>query len=153
MNPKLAHLKRIYDELGKKQVKVGFFAQSQYSDGTPMAYVATIQELGYPAGGIPPRPFMRSAMSENQAKYSGLMAHAAQAAINGDISVSAGLTQVGSVSAGDIKLAIRAVTTPPLKDSTIAARAGRHNKGKATNKPLVDTGQMLQAVAFTVEDK
>ncbi|MGJ0637428.1 hypothetical protein [Xenorhabdus bovienii] len=153
MNPKLAHLKRVYDELSKKQVKIGFFSQSQYPDGTPIAYVAAIQELGYPEGGIPPRPFMRPAMSENQSKYSGLMARAAQAAIKGNISVSDGLTQVGSVAAGDIKLAISAVTTPPLKDSTITTRAGRHSKGKATNKPLVDTGQMLQAVAFAVEDK
>ncbi|MDE9455631.1 hypothetical protein [Xenorhabdus bovienii] len=153
MNPKLAHLKRVYDELGKKQVKIGFFSQSKYPDGTPIAYVAAIQELGYPTGGIPPRPFMRPAMSENQSKYSGLMARAAKAAIKGNISVSDGLTQMGSVAAGDIKLAISAVTTPPLKDSTITARAGRHSKGKATNKPLVDTGQMLQAVTFVVEDK
>ncbi|MDC9591176.1 hypothetical protein PSI23_18245 [Xenorhabdus sp. XENO-10] len=153
MSQKLAHLKRVYDELGKKRVKVGFFSQSKYPDGTPIAYVAAIQELGYPAGGIPPRPFMRPAINENQAKYRELLARAAQAAINGNLSVVDGLTQVGSVAAGDIKLAIRAVTTPPLKDSTVKARAGRHSKGTATNKPLVDTGQMLQAVAFSVEDK
>ncbi|WP_237386222.1 hypothetical protein [Xenorhabdus sp. Sc-CR9] len=153
MNPKLAHLKQVYDELARKQLKVGFFENAKYPDGTPIAYVAAIQELGYPEGGIPPRPFMRPAMSENQAKYGNLLSRAAQAAIKGDISVSDGLVQVGSVAAGDIKRAIQAVATPPLKDSTVAARAGRHSKGKATNKPLVDTGQMLQAVTFAVEDK
>lgn len=48
---KLAQLKAVYDELAKKQLKVGFFAHSKYPDGTPVAYVAAIQELGYPAGG------------------------------------------------------------------------------------------------------
>ncbi|WP_338885314.1 hypothetical protein [Xenorhabdus sp. TH1] len=150
---KLAHLKQIYDELGKKQIKVGFFEHSQYPDGTPMAYVAAIQELGYPAGNIPPRPFMRPAIRDNQAKYADLMFRAAKAAINGNITVSEGLTQIGDVAAGDIKIAIQSVTTPPLKDSTVKARANRHSKGKATNKPLVDSGLMLQSVNSSVEDK
>ncbi|OTA14600.1 bacteriophage protein [Xenorhabdus vietnamensis] len=153
MNPKLAHFKRVYNELGKKQIKVGFFEHSKYPDGTPIAYVAAIQELGHPAGNIPPRPFMRPAMQDNQARYADLMIRAAKAAINGTISVSDGLAQIGDVAAGDIQMAIRAVTAPSLKDSTVAARARRHSKGKATNKPLVDSGLMLQAVTFSVEDK
>lgn len=50
-----ARLKAVYDELNKKQLKIGFFEHSKYPDGTPIAYVAAIQELGY--GPIPPRPF------------------------------------------------------------------------------------------------
>ncbi|WYK44555.1 hypothetical protein WKR00_15190 [Morganella morganii] len=50
-------------------------------------------------------------------------------------------------------MVIKSVTTPPLKDTTVAARARRHSKGKATSKPLVDSGLMLQSVTFAVEDK
>ncbi|MDL2105264.1 hypothetical protein QQJ69_19235, partial [Proteus mirabilis] len=56
---KLAQLKAVYYELARKRLSVGFFEHSKYPDGTPIAYVASIQELGYPAGGIPPRPFLR----------------------------------------------------------------------------------------------
>ncbi|EMH6309298.1 TPA: hypothetical protein O4G03_002378, partial [Proteus mirabilis] len=70
-----------------------------------------------------------------------------------NITLDNGLTQIGATVAGDVKLAIKAVTTPALEESTVKARARRHSKGKATDKPLVDTGQMLQAVSFVVEDK
>ncbi|ENZ0174987.1 hypothetical protein [Providencia rettgeri] len=150
---KLAQLKKVYDELGKKQLKVGFFEHSKYPDGTPIAYVAAIQELGYPAGGIPPRPFLRPTMSDKKTEYGQLIFRMAKAAASGNITVNDGLIQVGAKAASDVKLAIKAVTTPALDDATVKTRARRHSKGKSTNKPLVDTGQMLQAVSFTVEDK
>ncbi|ATG17001.1 hypothetical protein CO695_12120 [Providencia alcalifaciens] len=150
---KLSQLKAIYDELGKKQLKVGFFEHSKYPDGTPIAYVAAIQELGYPAGGIPPRPFLRPTMKNKKTEYGQLIFRVAKAAANGNITVNDGLTQVGAKAASDVKLAIKAVTTPVLDDATVKARARRHSKGKSTNKPLVDTGQMLNAVTFVVEDK
>ncbi|WP_241538319.1 hypothetical protein [Xenorhabdus sp. KK7.4] len=153
MSPKLTRLKQVYDELGKKQLKVGFFEHTKYPDGTPIAYVAAIQELGHLANNIPPRPFMRPAMQDNQARYADLMLRAAKASIDDTLSVSDGLSQMGGVAVGDIQLAIQAVTTPPLKDSTVKARASRHSKGKATHKPLVDSGLMLQSVTFSVEDK
>ncbi|HCM61775.1 MAG TPA: hypothetical protein DIT05_04400 [Morganella sp. (in: Bacteria)] len=150
---KLAQLKAVYDELAKKQLKVGFFEHSIYPDGTPIAYVAAIQELGYPAGGIPPRPFMRPAMTEHRQEYGQLIGRAVKAAVNGKITVTNGLTQIGAKAAGDVQMAIKSVTTPPLNDATIAVRSRRHSKGKSTNKPLVDSGQMLQSVTFAVEDK
>ncbi len=150
---KLAQLKKVYDELGRKQLKVGLFEHSKYSDGTPIAYVAAIQELGYPAGGIPPRPFLRPTMNDKKTEYGQLIFRVAKVAASGNITVNDGLTQVGAKAASDVKLAIKAVTTPALDDATVKARARRHSKGKSTNKPLVDTGQMLNAVTFSVEDK
>lgn len=150
---KLAELKKVYDELGRKQLKVGFFDHSKYPDGTPIAYVAAIQELGYSEGGIPPRSFFRPTMNDKKSEYGSLIFRAAKAAAKGSITVTDGLTQVGAKAASDVKLAIKAVTTPALDDATVKARARRHSKGKSTNKPLVDTGQMLNAVTFAVEDK
>lgn len=148
-----ARLKAVYDELARKQLKVGFFEHSKYPDGTLIAYVAAIQELGYPAGGIPPRPFVRPAMAENATGYKNLISQAVNASVTGNITLISGLNQIGAKAAGDVKLAIKAMTTPPLKEETIKARARRHSKGKASVKPLVDTGQMLQAVTWSVEDK
>lgn len=150
---KLAQLKAVYDELAKKRLSVGFFEHAKYPDGTPIAYVAAIQELGYPAGGIPPRPFLRPTMNDKKQDYSQLIFRAVKVSIKGNITLDNGLTQIGATVAGDVKLAIKAVTTPALEESTVKARARSHSKGKATDKPLVDTGQMLQAVSFVVEDK
>ncbi|WP_179038237.1 hypothetical protein [Limnobaculum xujianqingii] len=153
MTDKLARLAAVFDELGKKQIKVGFFEHSKYPDDTPIAYVAAIQELGHPAGGIPPRPFMRPSVNDNQRKYANGFGSAAKKALSGESDVTSGLAIIGQVAAGDIQLGIQAVTTPALKPATVAARARKHSKGKATAKPLVYSGLMLQAVTSVVEDK
>lgn len=92
-------------------------------------------------------------MTEHRQEYSQLTGRTVKAAGNGKITVTAGLEQIGAKAAGDVKMMIKSVTTPPLKNATVAARARRHSKGKATGKPLVDSGLMLQSVTFAVEDK
>lgn len=121
--------------------KVGWFETAHYPDGTPVAYVAAIHEHG--AGPIPARPFMRPAVAENGANWMDLMAQGAKAAVNGTMSPVAVLEAVTLKAAGDVGKAIRAVTSPPLKPMTIAR--------KGFDKPLVDTGQMLQSVTGKVE--
>ena len=145
-------IKKVLEELGRKEIKVGFFESAKYPDGTPIAYVAAIQEFGH--GPIPPRPFMRPAEQQNAAKWQKGIAAGVKAALNGEVTIEHALEQVGMVAAGDVRKAIRAVTAPPLADSTIRARQGRlKGKKSASNKPLVDTGQMIQAVTSAVVDK
>ena len=177
-----ARLKAVYDELNKKQLKIGFFEHSKYPDGTPIAYAAAIQELGY--GPVPPRPFFRPAMSENRADYQALIKRAVNAAISGSLDIDDGLNQVGAKAAGDVQMVIRSVNEPPLSMVTLLMRkrrkqpdfkAGGKEVGRAWRdadfvgprmksdktldvsgvsiKPLVDTGLMLQAVAYAVENK
>ncbi|MBP3933132.1 MAG: hypothetical protein J6D44_04585 [Pseudomonas sp.] len=145
-------IKKVLEELGRKEIKVGFFESAKYPDGTPIAYVAAIQEFGH--GPIPPRPFMRPAEQQNAAKWQKGIAAGVKSALNGSITIEHALEQVGMVAAGDVRKAIKAVTAPPLADSTISARQ-RRLKGKkaASIKPLVDSGQMIQAVTSAVVDK
>ena len=145
-------IKKVLEELGRKEIKVGFFESAKYPDGTPIAYVAAIQEFGH--GPIPPRPFMRPAEQQNAAKWQAGIAAGVKAALNGSVTIEHALEQVGMVAAGDVRKAIKAVTAPPLADSTISARQ-RRLKGKksASTKPLVDSGQMIQAVTSAVVDK
>lgn len=145
-------IKKVLEELGRKEIKVGFFESAKYPDGTPIAYVAAIQEFGH--GPIPPRPFLRPAEQQNAAKWQKGIAAGVKAALNGEVTIEHALEQVGMVAAGDVRKAIRAVTAPPLADSTIRARQGRlKGKKSASAKPLVDTGQMIQAVTSAVVDK
>lgn len=142
-------IKKMLAELDKKEIRVGFFENSKYPDGTPIAYVAAIQEFGY--GPIPPRPFMRPAEEANKGKWLKGIAAAVRAVISGQVTLDHALEQVGMVAAGDVRKAIKAVTAPPLAESTVRARQ-RRKKGKkaVSRKPLVDTGQMLQAVNSAV---
>ena len=96
---------------------------------------------------------MRPSVNDNQRKYANGFGSAAKKALSGESDVTSGLVIIGQVAAGDIQLGIRAVTTPALKPATVAARARKHSKGKATDKPLVYSGLMLQAVTSVVEDK
>lgn len=147
-----AAIKKMLAELEKKEVRVGFFENSTYPDGTPIAYVAAIQEFGY--GPIPPRPFMRPAEEANKGKWVKGIASGVRAVIAGQVTLDHALEQVGMVAAGDVRKAIKAVTAPPLAESTVRARQSRKKGKKAVSrKPLVDTGQMLQAVNSAVVTK
>lgn len=125
--------------------KTGWFETARYEDGTPVAYVASIQEFGSPEQGIPPRPTMRPTAAAKEREWAELMASGARAVLRGDREPAQVLELVALRAAGDVQEAIRAVVSPPLKPSTIA------RKGFA--KPLVDTGQMLQAVTGVAEPK
>lgn len=145
-------IKKVLEELGRKEIKVGFFESAKYTDGTPIAYVAAIQEFGH--GPIPPRPFMRPAEQQNAAKWQAGIASGVKAALNGSVTIEHALEQVGMVAAGDVRKAIKAVTAPPLAVSTVQARQRRlKSKKSASTKPLVDSGQMIQAVTSAVVDK
>lgn len=158
MSAALDAIRKTLEQIQKKEVRVGFFDTAHYPDGTPVAYVAAIQEFGH--GPIPPRPFMRPAKEQNKAKWLNNLGRAVKAVVDGSIDVDSALEQVGMVAAGDVRKAIKAVTAPALKASTVNARKRRLSKRSARranpqtiSKPLVDTGQMIQAVTSAVVDR
>jgi hypothetical protein len=133
------------------QCRVGFFETSKYPNGMPVAAVATVQEFGYAPGGIPARPFMRPTIAEQSPEWTRLFGRAAKAIANGKIDAADALEQLGALAAGDVRKTISGITSPPLKEATIAARRRRYAKpGGKLDKPLVDTGIMLGAVTHLV---
>src|SRR5208282_5520025 len=52
-----------------KSVRIGFFENAVYPDGTPVAMVAAIQEWGAPRAGIPPRPYFRNMISAKKGEW------------------------------------------------------------------------------------
>lgn len=146
-------LKSLLAQIDRKQVSVGFFDTSKYPDGTPIAYVAAIQEFGYPGGNIPARPFMRPTMEEQRSAWANTLRRGYKAVINEQISLVSMLEQFGALAAGQVKVTITKVTAPVLADATIAARQSRKKTKGVSTKPLVDTGFMLSQVNHAVEDK
>lgn len=154
--PGAERIKLLLQGVTDKVGKVGFFETSKYEDGTPVAYVATIQEYGVPEKGIPARPFMRPTIAEKQNEWKSIAQQGARAMLDGKASGDQVLEVIGLKAAGDIRKTIASITTPALKPATVAARL-RGYKDKTTvgslTKPLVETGTMLNAVTSTVEDK
>lgn len=137
--------------------KVGWFASAHYPDGTPVAYVAAIQEYGYPEGNIPPRLGMRATAAEKQREWGALVARTSKAVLAGQMTGHAAMETIGLKAAGDIRKHITGVFQPPLKPDTVRARLAGKNQGKyvlvSIAKPLVHTGHLLATLTNTVEKK
>jgi hypothetical protein len=121
--------------------KTGWFETAHYPDGTAVAYAATIHEFGTPR--IPARPFARPAVADHGGEWIQLLGEGAKASLNGGPAPEQVLEMVTLAAAGNVAEKIQAVTSPPLSPVTVAR--------KGFDKPLVDTGQMLQSVTGKVE--
>jgi hypothetical protein len=154
--PGTERLRLILKGVTDKVAKVGFFPSSKYPDGTPVAYVAAIQENGVPELGIPARPFMRTTVAEKTPEWRGIAQQGAQAIVAGNATGEQVLEALGLVAAGHVRQTISKISTPPLAEATIAARrrgmADKQTTGGLT-KPLVHTGLLINSVSSSVEDK
>lgn len=147
--------KRLAD-LQSKQAAVGWFATAKYPEsGIPVAYVATIQEFGYPEGNIPARSFVRSTQAEKQKGWSVLLAKGSSRVMEGKMTAEFMYDALGLQVAGDIRKTLATAAFMPLADSTISARA--HERGvsiEEVNKdPLHDTGYMQASLTNQTTDK
>ena len=162
--------------LNKVKVNTGWFETARYPNGTPAAYVATIQEHGYQGGGvkIPPRPFMRPAEAENGKKWVKRAQVNAGKFLKDEMSIEASSNQLGMQVQDDI---LDKLVGPhePLKKITLLLRKWRDegieiNKSTverarqaiANNpnikvasgpraKPLDDTNYLISSLTYTVE--
>lgn len=144
----------ILANLSNKSAKVGFFDSAKYADGTPVAYVASIQEFGVAEKNIPPRPFMRPTVSGQKETWGKLAESGARSVLKGNTDIHNVMTQIAGKAAADIQTTITKVTSPALSPKTIAARLRKRADGKTVGnltKPLVDSGLMLSSLTFKVE--
>lgn len=153
--------------------KVGWFESAVYPDGTPVAYVATIQEFGSPANKIPPRSFMRTTATEQDAAWRDLAGKISAQVLQGKITARQGMELLCLQAEGDIAHKIATITSPPLSKITLGARKYR-SQGKTvtgatigeiarklkegtldvsgvSTKPLVDSSLMVDTLTNVVE--
>lgn len=141
----IARLRKEFESLKRAKLEVGYFDTARYPDGTPVAYIAAIHEFGYAGKNIPARPFMRPTIAKKKQEWVKYLQGGFKRVANGQMTVNDVLTQMGGAIAGQINESIVAVTEPPLKDATVAARkrklsdGGKGAKG-SISKPLVATG-------------
>ncbi len=151
LRAKLAELSRKLERGG--EVKVGFLSNATYSSGKKVALIAALNEFGHRIGAapgegvedtrqrVPPRPFFRNMVAAKSAEWPEAIKQNL-VATNYDVDVT--LARVGEGIAGQLRQSIVDTNDPPLAASTIAR--------KGFDKPLVDTGVMLQSVDYEVVD-
>lgn len=142
---------RKFDELkrrlttGKHAVNVGIPEGPKEEDGTPVAMIAAVHEYGSPDQGILERPFLRVAVQRNRLKYVKLNRINLVKMARGQLEVEQALGQLGEMAKGDVQVEIRNGDFTPLKPATI--------KRKGSSRPLIDTGQMVQSIAWELGEK
>ena len=145
-------------------VRAGFPEGSTEADGTSLPLIAAVQNFGAPGRGIPPRPFFTNAVRDGKATWGKRLALEMKAA---NLDTQVALERLGSAVAGDIALALIAITDPPLSPVTLLLRQRFPTRDGMTpkdvwkafrdiangetpvttatgGKPLVWSGQMLQ---------
>lgn len=107
--------------------------------------IANIHEFGAPAAGIPARSFIRGWFAERQAFIQQTLVSRMRAAVAGKITAQQALDQMVLAFEGDVKRRIAQRIPPPLAESTI--------KRKGSSVPLIDSGQLRNAIRAKVEVK
>ncbi|TAA61872.1 hypothetical protein [Shinella sp. JR1-6] len=141
---------------GPTAVKVGFIKGEADADVIQRAIWQEFGTRGGASGGgwggpVPERPFMRNAMRENTSGYRNLLRKEATRIVqavamgnSGDVAKSAALSRLGIRAQGDIQGMITAIVSPPNAPATIAL--------KGSSKPLIDTGELRNSVAWKLDE-
>ncbi len=118
-------------------LRVGFLEGATYPDGTSVAMVAALLNFGISNGKV--WPFFTKMIAEKAPGWGGQLAALLEA---NDWDVEKSLALMGTGIAGQLRQAIVDMDTPALDPRTIAR--------KGFNKPLVDTGHLLNSVDFEI---
>jgi hypothetical protein len=109
--------------------------------------IALVHEYGSPKQGIPERSFIRRTWDAKRKDYVALVKQLLPAVIRGNMDAKRALGIVGAKASADIKNTVTQGPhiPPPLKEATIAR--------KGSDRPLVDTGQLVNSVTWAVEKR
>jgi len=121
--------------------------------GDPMdnATLGYIHEFGAPAAGIPARPFLIPGVEEGRDAINKQLRAATEAGVTGNVNeVDRRLHAAGLVAQNAVRARINSGIEPELSPLTIAARKRRGRKG---DKPLIDTGQLRNAITYVIRKK
>lgn len=168
-------LKAAIPGLSHAESRVGWFASSKYEDGTPVAGVMMVQELGSAKRRIPPRPTMRPTAEAKGQAWATLAGKASKAVLAGKIPPTGAVAALAMAAEADVRRAIIDLKDPPLSLLTLLARKHRKDTGRkvaggkelgaidkagrangppdvsgVSTKPLNDTGYALATLSHEV---
>lgn len=145
-------LRRRLRALGKvgAHVKVGVFgsAGAHAGSGISMVEIAAVHEFGSPSIGVPSRSFIRAGILEKKEEMQKFLVALAKQVVTSQSrsAVTQALEKLGLWAQTAVKKKITGGDIPPpLAPATIAR--------KGSSKPLVDTGQLVNSIAYQVGDR
>ncbi len=159
LTPEGEQFYRMLAELADKEVHIGFqHGEASEKDGTDICDIAAWNELG--TEHIPPRPFLRKSVDENQDKINQFLQRKVRSLANGKTAEEL-LNEIGNYQKKLIQQKIREGEFAPNSGITINGGWMRNKKtGKAfyvkwknSSKPLIDTGRMRQSVNYVIKRK
>ncbi|MCL2829844.1 MAG: hypothetical protein FWD77_03780 [Betaproteobacteria bacterium] len=125
------------------RIKVGIPGDKQNGEGESLAEIGRRNEFGTRT--TPERPFLRTSVRNNRQKYNALNRKNLKAVLEEKMTVAQALDVLGMTAAADMQSEIANGHFAPLKPATI--------KRKGSSKPLIDSGQMRQAITFWKDDQ
>jgi phage gpG-like protein len=143
--------------LGRGRVLVGIPADHALRKPEPgeasapnNAMLGFIHENGSPASNIPARPFLVPGIQEAKEPIADLLEGDIKKTLTtgGGRSPEQTLHAVGILAQNAVRKKIVDGPFAPLKPKTLAAR---RRKGRKGTKPLIDTGQLKNAITYVVE--
>ena len=140
---------------GPNRVKVGFPAGEVDADqiqiaiwnhfGTSGSGKGFKTKRGGGFGGpIPERPFLSNAMRNHRADYRSEMKRSARKVLRGETAIRTVLKSLGQTAMQDVQKEMISLSSPPNSPVTIAL--------KGSSNPLIDQGNLRDAVTWKVDD-
>lgn len=142
-------------------INIGWFEDQEYYNGVSIARVARWNEFGTRQG-VPQRPFLRTAIMDNEKKWHELLKTILQRAIDENKPFTPALKLFGKQVKADIQETILAGGWKPNATITIQGGWMRNKvsgkpfyvRGKGTGKqPLVNTGTMLKSIQVRTDEE
>lgn len=134
---------------GKGRVKVGVLADTAqggaHEEGSSLtvAEIAAVLHFGTSDGHIPPRPFLAMAFDQNREELAQMGARFMAEVLFGDMTEDRALGLMGA------KLAAEAKKTITIGNQ-LTPNAPATIKAKGSDRPLVDTGRLLNAITWMI---
>lgn len=123
-------------------VAVGILQDAPANEHFSVVDLAMVHEFGSKDGRIPQRSFIRSTCDALRESHIKLTTALQNKIIDGKISITQALTQLGEVVSKDMVQAINRGIEPTLASSTI--------RRKRSSKPLIDTGRLKGSITHEV---
>lgn len=144
-------------ELGAGRVLVGIPAEHALrkpepgeDPGVNNALLGYVHQNGSPAKNIPARPFLPEGVREGQERIADVLEGAARNTLAGrGAPADVTLHKVGLIAQAAVRAKITEGPFAPLAPKTLAKR---RKKGRTGERPLIDTGQLRNAINYVVQE-
>lgn len=153
-------LLKAIEDLTRQQVLVGIPgdtpARTRVGVGVSNVTIGYLNEFGSPAMHIPARPFLRPGVNAALPDIIERLRTGARAAVRIPFDQDAGtraLMSAGLIAQRSVRMTITNVIPPPLAAMTLRMRKTRRVAPRQGETPLLDTGQLRNAVTYVIRNK